>query len=214
MINLMGAAPGAAGSMGGAAAPGAGMSMPALMAMIQASQGGGGAMGGTGPMTAPPNPFQQAGAPTPMANFIGGGMPAGGGGMQHPGMPPVAPPQQPQGAGAALGGAGTGTADLMKMLAQLRGGQTGVAPGGQQTPGQQVLNNPFGGMAQPPGPPQSNGADLSGAGTNPFAGMTPPAGASPGGQPDPNMMQRLLQHFMSMRQQPPPQMPPMQYPST
>lgn len=105
MMNLYGSQ-----GPGGAPAGGGAMSLPQLMAMIQGGQGGG---------QPPATPFQQSGAQTPMANYIGAAMP--GGGMMRP---PMAAPV------AGNPGPGAGTANIMQILASLRGGQTGVAPQG------------------------------------------------------------------------------------
>lgn len=120
-----------------------------LQQVLAALQGGGGQM--------TPNPFQQGQgtATSPMSAFIGhpmmggGGMPGGG---MHPGMPPVAGGQPGQ---MSPSDAVNQTSNLMKMLAQLRGGQTGVAPNGM--PGQAVgpggAGTPgVGGMPGMPGP--------------------------------------------------------------
>lgn len=186
MMNMMPAMTGAAPQ--GASGAG-GMSLPQILAMIQQSQGGGG--GGM----APPS------GATPMSNYIG---PQGGGGMmQHPAMPGVAAPAQIGGAmpGGMAGGPAGGN-QLMQLLAQLKGGQTGVppgqggVPGGAGTTGAQMTANPFNGMTppqMPPGPPPNpnTGAGMT---ANPFAGMTPGPQMPPaqgGGQMNPALMQWL-----------------------
>jgi hypothetical protein len=195
MMNMMPGMPGAMPQQG--AAGGGGMSLPQLLAMIQGSQGGG--AGGMPQMQGP------SGA-TPMANYIG--PQAGGGGMMHPAMAPVGNPQ-PQGGAPTMGGAGsTGSTDqLMKILAQLRGGQTGVPSGQAGVPGNTpsaLSINSDGSISGTPGQPAPwmqrgpagapNFAALQAAG----AFQQPPAagGAQQSGQMDPSKMQ-WLQHLFS-----------------
>lgn len=94
---------------------------PGLAQMLAALSAG----GGPGSSQFPP-------PPTPMAAYVGGpgmGM-GGGGGMAPPMAPPVGMPQ-PQGMPAATPGMGN-MEGMMKLLAMLKGQQSGVAPAGQQ----------------------------------------------------------------------------------
>lgn len=111
-------------------------------------------------VTPPPGPIGAPPTGTPMANYIGGGMPPGGG-MQHPMMPPQMPQgggmQGPPGAGGAMaGGMGALNPQMLQMLQMLKGQQTGVTPGG--------------GAAVPPaGAPPAQMAPGMGGGTGPLA---------------------------------------------
>lgn len=168
------------------------MSLPQLLAMIQQSQGAGGAGGGM-PMAAP------TGA-SPMSSYIGA--PQGGAMMAHPAMAPVTNPQPPSPFGTATGTA-AGTANpLMTLIAQLKAGQTGVQPGqggvpasaGQQTPA--IGTAPPGQMiptpAVQPGMPSATPL-AQGGGMNPGllqwlhgllnSGQMPAAGQQPMQQP-------------------------------
>lgn len=125
---------------------------PQLLAMLQAMQSAGGGVpgatpnGGMAPMGGgmpPGGGLPSPGMAGPMSQYIGN--PQQTPMMPHPAMAPVAgnpPPgaQQPN------------TAGLMQMLAQMKGGQTGVQPTG----------SPAAGMAQ----------QLP-AGQNPMAGANP-----------------------------------------
>lgn len=152
MISLYGGTGLGSNGTGMGAGGSGGLSVPQLLAMLH---GGGG-------MQPPSNPFQQGGAPTPMANYIGA--PPGGGMMPRPMMPPVAGNPAPQGFGGPAPGGG-GTQGLMQLLASLKGGQTGVAPGnpnGQPSVGvnaspdmlaaQMAGNQPLGAQGSPTQP--------------------------------------------------------------
>lgn len=125
-----------AGNAAGGATGGGGMNPMAMLAMLH---GGAGGVGGSPLGAGPPMGGAPAGlGATPLANYIGG--PGGmGGGTMHPMAPPGVSilPQSPQNSLASvLGGGGNGTAQLMQMLQQLKGAQTGIQPGGQPGGGQ------------------------------------------------------------------------------
>lgn len=142
-----------------------------------------------------------------MANYIGA---PGGGMMQHPAMAPVAAPAQIGGmAGGGAQPAGTppigGSAGIMSLLAQLRGGQTGVQPGqggvpGPNTPGntQSALtmgpNGMWGGTpGQPPPMPQS--PPMGQPGMPPGGGVPQAMVSGMSGQMSPQQMQWLHSIF-------------------
>ena len=116
-----------AGGMGGGA--GGGMSLQQLLAMMQAGRGAAPMSAGGPTMT---TPLSQGGVATPMANYIGGGMPGGGMGGAMPAAPVAGnpPPQQP---GAAMSPGNM--QGLMQLMAAMKGGQTGVTPQGAGAPG-------------------------------------------------------------------------------
>lgn len=199
MMNMM---PGMPGAMPQQAA-GGGMSLPQLMALIQGSQGGGGGV--------PQMPTAPTGM-SPMSNYIG--PQAMQGGMAHPAMAPVGNPQ-PQGGVPAMGGGMGGSDQLLKILAQLRGGQTGVAPGQGGVPGNTpsaLSVNSDGSISGTPGQPAPwmqrgpagapnfDALRAAGAFQPPPGGQMPPGGAQGvaqampqgmNGQMSPDMMQRL-----------------------
>lgn len=204
MMNMMPAMAGAAPQGAGAG----GMSLPQILAMIQQSQGGGGGM-------APPS------GATPMSNYIG--PQSGGGMMQHQAMPGVAAPAQIGGAmpGGTAGGPAGGN-QLMQLLAQLKGGQTGVPPGQGGVPGNTPSSlrvNPDGSITGTPGVPlpqpqpgPAGAPDFSalraaGAFQPPPGGAMPPGGQpggmpAAGGQMNPALMQ-WLHGMLNGGQQPP-----------
>lgn len=137
MLNLGGQGMGTSGlgiGGGGMGGGGGGMSLQQILAMLQAGQPSGGGMGAPGMAT----PLQPGGAPTPMANYIGGAMhPGGSPGMNGMPMAPVA--ANPAPAAAPAGGGMGNLAQLLPLIAAMKGQQSGVAPqpgvNGQMAPG-------------------------------------------------------------------------------
>lgn len=159
MINLYGGT--GMGTSGTGMNTGGGMSLPQLMAMMQAQ--GGGAAGPTAT-----TPLAPGSGPTPMSNYIGATQPAGG--MQHQPMAAVA--GNPAPATAAQAGAPS-QQNLMQMLSMLKAGQGGVAPQQGQLPASQNPNAQMSWLQQLLG---SMGGGAGGAGIPAAAGTGAGAG--------------------------------------